>query len=209
MVPSPYRPFLIAAIAAVAGYVSSLWLDAAVATIVAANLFFVTYLALKFTMIGKLTKDYLRHNAANGDAPLLIIFVITFGAVAIAMGSLFTVINADVRTAGQLALGLAAVPLGWMTVHVMAASHYAHLFWQPGPGDDRPRKGLEFPGTREPEGWDFVYFAFVIGMTAQTSDVQITGQHVRKFNLAHAVASFFFNTVLVAAAVNLAVSLGN
>jgi uncharacterized membrane protein len=209
MSPSPYRPFLIAAIAAAAGYVSSLWLDPALATIVAANLFFVTYLVQKFSMVGKLTKDYLRHNAANGDAPLLTIFLITFAAVAVSMASLFIVINADARSAGQLALGLAAVPLGWVTIHLMAASHYAHLFWQPGPKDDQPRKGLEFPGTREPEGWDFIYFAFVIGMTAQTSDVQITGQHMRKFNLAHAVASFFFNTVLVAAAVNLAVAFGS
>lgn len=69
--------------------------------------------------------------------------------------------------------------------------------------------GLDFPGTPEPRGSDFVYFAFVIGMTAQTSDVQITTQRMRSINIVHAIVSFFFNTVLVAAAVNAAVALGN
>ncbi len=45
-------------------------------------------------------------------------------------------------------------------------------------------------------------------MTAQTSDVEITTSAMRQVNILHAVVSFFFNTVLVAAAVNLAVSLG-
>ena len=46
-------------------------------------------------------------------------------------------------------------------------------------------------------------------MTAQTSDVTITRTPMRKLNLLHAVVSFFFNTVLVAAAVNVAVTLAN
>jgi uncharacterized membrane protein len=44
-------------------------------------------------------------------------------------------------------------------------------------------------------------------MTAQTSDIAITSTGMRKINLLHAIVSFFFNTVLVAAAVNAAVSL--
>ena len=46
-------------------------------------------------------------------------------------------------------------------------------------------------------------------MTAQTSDVAITSTAMRKVNLLHAIVSFFFNTVLVAAAVNAAVSLAS
>ena len=73
--------------------------------------------------------------------------------------------------------------------------------------DAEARGGLDFPGKDEPGAHDFLYFAFVIGMTAQTSDVAITSTAMRKANLLHAVVSFFFNTVLVAAAVNVAVSL--
>jgi uncharacterized membrane protein len=67
--------------------------------------------------------------------------------------------------------------------------------------------GLDFPGDDEPSGHDFLYYALVIGMTAQTADVNITRTSMRKLTLLHAVVSFFFNTVLVAAAVNVAVSL--
>lgn len=201
-------PFILAALAAIAGLATAIWLDWTLAVILAVNGFFLTYLALSLGRIGHLNQSFLKHFAASNDAPVLLIFIVTIGAVGAAMASLFIVINADDSGGiGRLLLALSAVPLGWATIHVMAAIHYAHLFWQPGPGEDQPRKGLEFPGTKAPEGWDFVYFAFVIGMTAQTSDVQISGQHMRRFNLLHAITSFFFNTVLVAAAVNLAVSL--
>ncbi|MDE1158489.1 MAG: DUF1345 domain-containing protein [Neorhizobium sp.] len=76
--------------------------------------------------------------------------------------------------------------------------------------ENRPKwhGGLDFPQTSAPGGYDFLYFSFVIGMTAQTSDVAITTTGMRKLNLVHAVVSFFFNAVLIAAAVNAAVSLG-
>ena len=107
--------------------------------------------------------------------------------------------------------------LGWFTIHTMVALHYAHLYWRP---EDRlqiatqrnRRKspnmaGSTFPATTNPGGYDFLYYSLVIGMTAQTSDVNVTKTNMRKLDAVHAVVSFFFNTVLVAAAVNVAVSL--
>lgn len=210
MILSRYAPFVLAAIAAAAGLSVAGWVGWARAVTIAANAFFVVYLVLTLLHVPRLTRAYLKKHAASSDAPVVVIFLATLGTVAAALGSLFIVVNADdsPETLGY-ALALLSVPLGWFTIHLMAAIHYAHLFWQPPVGEDLPRKGLDFPGTKEPEGWDFVYFALVIGMTAQTSDVAITGPHMRRFNLVHAVASFFFNTVLVAAAVNVAVALGN
>jgi uncharacterized membrane protein len=46
-------------------------------------------------------------------------------------------------------------------------------------------------------------------MTAQTADTGITTTQMRRIVLVHSIVSFFFNTVIVAAAVNLAVSLGS
>jgi uncharacterized membrane protein len=65
-----------------------------------------------------------------------------------------------------------------------------------------------FPGTQEPELSDFVYYSFVVGMTAQVSDVQVLTSRMRRTTLVHGVASFFFNTVILALAVNVAVGLG-
>jgi uncharacterized membrane protein len=42
-------------------------------------------------------------------------------------------------------------------------------------------------------------------MTAQVSDVQVVSSEMRRMTLAHGVVSFFFNTVIVALAVNVAV----
>ena len=73
----------------------------------------------------------------------------------------------------------------------------------------QPVGGLSFPGgDTPPQGWDFLYFAIVIGMTAQTADVEVTTTRMRRLVIVHSVVAFFFNTIIVAAAVNLAVTLG-
>jgi uncharacterized membrane protein len=101
------------------------------------------------------------------------------------------------------------VPLGWFTLHTVAAFRYAHLYYtKRGGGGNEPGDagGLAFPETREPGTWDFLYYAFVVGMTAQVSDVQVLSTSMRRLTLAHSVTSFFFNTVLLALAVNIAAS---
>src|SRR6266849_2229067 len=66
--------------------------------------------------------------------------------------------------------------------------------------------GLNFPDEEAPDYWDFVYFAFVIGMTSQVSDVAVASKLIRRTVNAHGVVSFFFNTALLALSVNLAAS---
>jgi uncharacterized membrane protein len=51
-----------------------------------------------------------------------------------------------------------------------------------------------------------VYFSFVIGMTAQVSDVGITDKTIRRTVTAHGIISFIFNTALLALMVNIAAS---
>ncbi|HEY3147090.1 MAG TPA: DUF1345 domain-containing protein, partial [Dongiaceae bacterium] len=74
---------------------------------------------------------------------------------------------------------------------------------------DRDAGGLNFPGKGDPDAWDFLYFSFVIGMTAQVSDVAVERADLRRLVLFHGVASFFYNTVLLALAVNVAVTLAH
>ncbi|MFO0004532.1 MAG: DUF1345 domain-containing protein [bacterium] len=77
---------------------------------------------------------------------------------------------------------------------------YAHEYWQ-------AQQGIAFPGDEEPLFSDFLYLAFTIGMTFQTSDVSFTSRSLRRVVLAHALVSFLFNVVIIAAAVNLAAGL--
>lgn len=191
------------------GAVAWTQMDAMRAVTLAADTFFIIYLALSCYTLPRASADQLKKAAAADDFPVGVIFLITLGAVAASVASLFILLHDKERTAIQFALAIASVPLGWGTVHMMAARHYAHLFWQPGPGEGGVRKGLDFPGTPKPCGWDFIDFSYVIGMTAQTSDTSINDTYMRKFHLGHALVSFLFNTVLVAAAVNVAVALGS
>ena len=84
------------------------------------------------------------------------------------------------------------------------ALHYAHEFYDE---DSKSRPKLEFPGSEQPDYFDFLYFAFVIGMTSQTSDVQIASSSMRRLVLIHGVITFFFNTTLLAITINIAAGL--
>ncbi len=64
-------------------------------------------------------------------------------------------------------------------------------------------KGFAFPDSEPPNYMDFVYVAFVIGMTAQVSDVQVTTRSMRRLVLLHSVLSFWFYAGILALAINL------
>jgi uncharacterized membrane protein len=107
------------------------------------------------------------------------------------------------KTGGLLDLVTCAVALllSWLFMNTLFALHYAHQFY----GDDAHRQrrgGLEFPGCDDPDYWDFVYFAIVVGMTFQVSDVQVTSRSIRRTVLVHGLVAFVFNMVIIALSVN-------
>ena len=104
----------------------------------------------------------------------------------------------------HLFMSLVAVVSSWMLVHTVFGLRYAHTFYgdPDGPGPQAHAGGLEFPGDRLPDYMDFAYFSFVIGMTFQVSDVQITSREFRKLVLLHGMLSFGFNTVILALTIN-------
>jgi uncharacterized membrane protein len=111
------------------------------------------------------------------------------------------------KTGGAMTVvvGAVSVVLCWMFLNTMFAIHYAHGFY----GDQGDKhSGLEFPDTKTPDYWDFAYFAIVIGMTFQVSDVQITSRYLRRVALLHSVISFFFNVFIIAITVNIVAGLG-
>ncbi|WP_254058459.1 DUF1345 domain-containing protein [Dyella sp. S184] len=111
------------------------------------------------------------------------------------------------KAGGALAIGVGAlsVVLSWLFLNTMFAMHYAHGFY--GDFGDK-HSGLDFPDTAEPDYWDFAYFAIVIGMTFQVSDVQITSRYLRRVALLHSVIAFFFNVFIIAITVNIVAGLG-
>ena len=102
---------------------------------------------------------------------------------------------------------LGVIALSWLFVHVIFTLHYAHEFYAPKDGGKGDRQGLIFPGQAEADYWDFLHFALIIGVANQTADIQISSQKLRRLATLHSLVAFLFNTVILALAVNMAVSL--
>lgn len=186
-----------------------LFLAPAYAVPVGANVMFACYLCLAFLELPVLTAEFLMQRPDDADSPVAAIFGVTVIVVLVAVGSLFLTLNDGNRSdALQIAVSVVSLLLGWFTVHTMAGLHYAHEYYvDDAPGSSRAVVGgLDFPGDKEPDGFDFLYFSYVIGMTAQVADVAITSGPMRRRVTIHGVFSFLFNTVIVAATVNVIVA---
>ncbi|MCC7273329.1 MAG: DUF1345 domain-containing protein [Alphaproteobacteria bacterium] len=178
--------------------------------LLAGDTFFLVYLVSTGALAMSITPAGLRGRSRYTDEGIIIILVLTVGSVALSLGSIFALFGRQ-EDPGAIHLGLAVVSvlLGWSTLHTVEAFHYAHRYYSAahdGIDGRRDTRGLVFPGTEEPKMWDFLYHSFVIGMTAQVSDVQATSTAMRRIVMAHGIISFFYNTVLLALAVNLAAS---
>lgn len=174
--------------------------------VIAGDGFFVAYLIITTFFLTRLTPARMRLRSQNEDEGIFIIALMTLAAVSLSLWSIFEILHAKSETSPLLiALALVGVPLGWFTFHTVMGFHYAHLYYLPDK-KNTDAGGLDFPDTKEPSSWDFLYCSFVIGMTAQVSDVEVTSGNMRKVTLVHSVISFFYNTVLLALAVNVAVN---
>ena len=168
------------------------------------DIFVALYLVLAYTMMLRCGLAHIRRNAVlQDDGRFLILLVTALGAFASIAAIVFE-LGASNRGAPELALATVTIALSWAAVHTTFALHYAHDYYRGAkPG------GLQFPSGDEHDDadyWDFVYFSFVIGMTAQVSDVGITDKIIRRTATVHGIISFVFNTALVALMVNIAAS---
>ena len=101
-----------------------------------------------------------------------------------------------------VALVIATLVLAWLFSNTIYALHYAHLFYSDCDGAGKDAGGVDFPKCDEPDYWDFLYFSFTLGMTFQTSDVEISSRKVRRVVLGHCLAAFVFNIGVLAFTIN-------
>jgi len=167
------------------------------------------FLVLAWVVILKTPQTRLRGHAKAQDVSQLLISVCVVVAASVALFAVGFLLGPH-KTGPQphltvhLILTLGTVIFSWMLVHTVFGLRYAHMFY--GDSDDpveaRHAGGLTFPDERLPNYFDFAYYAFVIGMTCQVSDVQITSRKMRRLTLLHSVLSFGFNTVILALTVS-------
>jgi len=153
-----------------------------------------------------------KHEAHAQDSSRTVIF---FFVIITTFVSLFAVLLLLKKTSGRpdegfsmVLVPLACVAGSWWLLHTIFTLRYAHLYYcnmehNDDDGKNIKPEGLEFPNEDEPDYLDFTYFSFVIGMTFQVSDVQITSKRIRRLAWMHGVLAFAFNTIIVALSINI------
>jgi uncharacterized membrane protein len=151
------------------------------------------------------------HAAQQGEGEWTI-FGMTVGVVVVSFVSILEEFAGTSSLHGgsralHIALVAATLLLSWLMTQFTFAFRYAHEFYSiSGDGPDVDG-GLSFPGEDHPDYMDFLYFAFVLGMTFQVSDVQVTSRKLRRLAALHGFLGFAFNTVILALTVNIAAGL--
>jgi uncharacterized membrane protein len=178
------------------------------------DLFAVLSVALAWAVIISQDPFETRRTAKLEDASRTFLFVMVVSA---AVASLFAVAImlsqakgiARPKLAGHIALSIAAVMLSWTLIHTVFALRYAHHYYAGAKvkSRDEVAGGLVFPEEANPDYLDFAYFAFIIGMTCQVSDVQVSSRALRRMALWHGLIAFVFNTAILALFVNIVAGL--
>ncbi|USI74144.1 DUF1345 domain-containing protein [Sphingomonas morindae] len=149
----------------------------------------------------------MRAHAAANDANRALLLAITVSVtlvILIAIGS--ELADRHGLRPATITLLIATLACAWLFANTVYALHYAHIYYSQGDtdgdGSEEDLGGLDFPKTQEPGYWDFLYFAFTLGMTFQTSDTQLTTTKMRIVVVFHCLAAFVFNLGVVAFTVN-------
>lgn len=167
------------------------------------------YIGTTWVVFFSQTNEHIQRRARVQDGSRVFVFLLILLA---SFASMFTVLQLQISKDTEqgepgvfLLVTIAGMLLSWIMVHTTFAAHYAYLYYYDSThdADNRPQEGLEFPGKELPDYLDFAYFSFVIGMTFQVSDVEISARAIRRVALAHGLLSFGLNTFVVALTVNL------
>jgi uncharacterized membrane protein len=206
------RPYLLSAIlVAIALYLGSgVWVERPVTRLLIGwDGGAVVFLLLTFFFMSNRDAETMRRRALAHDEGGRLILVLTILASIASVGALVAELSlAKDHPGGQWRVALAAstVVLSWLFVQIVFAMHYAHVYYLE-EEEGRPRGGLEFGECGEPDYWDFVHFAIVLGATAQTADITFTTKQTRRIGTLHTLVAFGFNTAILATMINLAAAL--
>ncbi len=189
---------LIAVVGIVAGTLALGWRQGVMAGFDAGALVFL--LSCLSLLDDKVTE--MRAAAARNDANRAVLLAITIGVTLVILVAVGAELGEKGGTsAASTALIVATLVLVWLFSNTVYALHYGHLFYMAG-DDGKDCGGLDVPDTDEPDYWDLLYFSCTMGMTFQTSDIEITSGRIRRVALAHGLIAFVFNIGVLAFTIN-------
>ena len=186
-------------------------LEASTRAIVSWDLTCLWFIVLTLAHMRTQTLEDLKANvAAQDEGQGIIVTVVMIAAAAslyaVALELSFAKDAHGVAKDLRVGLALVTVALSWFTTQLIFALHYAHEYYAPDkttPEEDDVVGGLKFPGGQEPDNWDFLHFATVIGVASQTADIAFTKKRLRRIGTVHGIISFTFNTAVLALTINL------
>ncbi len=153
--------------------------------------------------------DDMRRQAAANDANRVLLLIVTAAVTIVILVAIALELGGKGKPGpGAIALVVASLALSWLFTNTVYALHYAHIFYLKDDDGEGDRGGLDVPGTPEPDYWDFIYFAYTLGMTFQTSDCEICSRHLRRVATFHSLIAFVFNIGVVAFTINVLGSSG-
>ena len=182
-----------------------------------------TYLLMSWYVCVRLDAKRTRERAQAQDEPSVILLLLLLCATFACVGAIVLMVQklrgmSGGLYAAHLLLSVCALALSWLFIQTMFAFRYAHRYYQadaqgtphaahhashhPAHASDTHRGGLLFPGPQAPDYFDFLYYAGVIGMTSQVSDVQVLSHSMRRLTLLHGLLSFGFNMLVLALSIN-------
>ena len=148
------------------------------------------------------TPAIIRRKAEENDANRGLLLAIT----ALVTAVILVTVGAELAGSGDsrpsVVLIVVSLTLCWLFSNLIYALHYAHLYYSKVKDAGGDAQGIDFPGDEKPDYWDFVYFAFTLGMTFQTSDTNITARGIRRVAIFHCFAAFVFNIGVLAFTIN-------
>ena len=166
-----------------------------------------TYLGLAWWLAESFDAERTRERAQSQDPPSVVVFLVMLVAVVVSVGAIAVILQqvkslAPDQRPAHIALSMLALTASWLTIHMVFAFRYAHRYYQAALQADAEGPGLQFPGGSDPDYFDFLYYAYVVGMTSQVSDVQVTSRAMRRLTLVHGILSFAFNMAVLALSIN-------
>lgn len=144
-------------------------------------------------------RQHAEENDANRSEVLILSVVVSVALLLAMLVELPEARKGDVMAKAELVGTLA---LGWLYTNLIFALHYAHMHYLPDPATGDARGGFEFPGTPEPDFWDFLYFSFTAGMSFAASDVNVRRGDIRRVLVGQSLLSFVFNIGALAFCIN-------
>lgn len=170
----------------------------------------ICFLILTLAMMNRATPQKMRRDAQSQDENSLTILILFVASSCATLGAIAYILKNSKHLAQwqltlHLGLSILTIVVSWSLVHTMFALHYAHLYYSDKTTNGllENAAGLDFPSEPQPDYWDFLYFSFIIGMTCQVSDVEISTRAMRRLALVHGILTFFFNTLILALSINI------